>query len=308
MMTRIKKALRLVSMSIIAYTVCITAQVITFNSPAPWITQRNDSIVVKAQLDTSKFSKKKIQLAVSKVENGKKVVVQTKIFKVKDITSDFALGLAKTDLIGGKNYLEIDWSIPQTAEKGLFAPIGIVKLSDSKSDVALHAVNAIGEVSAATIDGLVKDAKYTSLQNQQFTLVWNEKNLYVVVKKSAAKDWLRLAFDGKNGKNAFVAYSDKFVDYSGANDSLAAYDYERIYKDSISYNVKSWGNTITKFSNTNVTVICVPWSDLGLISFGGRMLGFSVYTVNAANDVIAALPATAQQFIPGTWSTFVLDK
>jgi len=308
MITRIKKALRLVSMSIIAYTVCITAQVITFNSPAPWITQRNDSIVVKAQLDTSKFSKKKIQLAVSKVENGKATVIQEKVFTVKDITRDFFLGLAHIGLIGGKNYLQINWSIPKTDEKGSFAPVGIVKLPDSKSSEALHAVKTTGEVSAATIDGLVKDAKYMSLQNQQFTLVWNEKKLYVVVKKSTVKDGLRLAFDGKNGKSAFVAYSDKFVDYSGANDSLAAYDYERIYKDSISYNVKSWSNTITKFSSTNFTVVCIPWFDLGLISFDGRMLGFSAYAVNGDHDVAAALPATAQQFIPGTWSTLVLDK
>jgi hypothetical protein len=287
-----------------AYTVCASAQVITFNSPAPWITQRNDSIIVKAQLDTSKFSNKKISLAVTKVENGKKNVIKEKTFKVKDITHDFFIGLAGTGLIGGKDYLQIDWSVPKSTEKGSFAPVGIVNLSSVEKNEMIH----VSKSDEACPEGISKVAQYASLQDQQFTLVWNNNNLVVAIKTSSTKDAIRFAFDGKNGKNAFLSYPDKIVDYVADKDSLSAYDYERAYQDSITYTAKSWKNDIVKDKSSSCVIITIPWSDLGLLPFEGRQIGFSVYTVSSKNAVAAALPKNAKMFIPGTWGTIILDK
>lgn len=302
MMTLMKKSLCLVSMSIMAYTVCASAQVITFNSPAPWITQRNDSIIVKAQLDTSKFNKKKITLAVSKVENGKKTLINEKSFKVKDITQDFFLGLAGIGIVGGKDYLQIDWSIPKSTEKGSFAPVGIVKLTAVDKNETVHVTKTSTELSA------IKDVGYTQLHDKSYSVLWNEKQLVVVVKKTTAPGVLRFAFDGKNGKNAFLSYPDKIVDVVTDKDSLAAYDYQRTYQDSIIYTPKSWKNDITKVTQNDCIIITIPWSDLGLLPFEGRQIGFSAYSVAVNNSISAALPKNAKMFIPGTWGTIVLDK
>jgi len=304
MMTRIKNVLCFVVMSLMAYTVGAAAQIITFNNPAPWITQRNDSIIVKAQLDMSTFSSKKITLAVTKVENEKKVVLKEKTFKVKDVTQDFFVGRAGIGLIGGKDYLQIDWSVPKTTDKGSFAPIGIVNLAAAEKIDAVHVHKAGGEIAAV----VAKEAHYTSLQDQQFALLWNDKQLVVAIKKSSAKDVIRFAFDGKNGKNAFLSYPDKIVDFVAEKDSLSAYDYERAYKDSITYTAKSWKNDIAKVTENDCVIITIPWSDLGLLPFDGRQFGFSVYIVSANQTVTAALPKQAKMFTPGTWGTIVLDK
>jgi hypothetical protein len=288
-----------------AYTVCPSAQVITFNSPAPWITQRNDSIIVKAQLDTSKFSNKKITLAVSKVENGKKTVIKEKTFKVKDITHDFFLGLAGIGIVGGKDFLQIDWSVPKSTEKGSFAPVGIVKLSAIDKNESVHVMKTAEDIAAVSA---VKDVHYTQLQDQQYGLLWNDKQLVVVVKKATVPGVIRFAFDGKNGKNAFLSYPDKIVDFVAEKDSLSAFDYQRTYQDSITYTAKSWKNDITKVTENDCVIITIPWSDLGLLPFEGRQLGFSVYSVGVNNSISAALPENAKMFIPGTWGTIVLDK
>jgi len=71
-------------------------------------------------------------------------------------------------------------------------------------------------------------------------LFWNKQTLSVVVKRSAAKSSLRLTFDGKNGKNAFVSFADKMLDFVDEKDSIHVFENDRAIQDSIIYTQKPW--------------------------------------------------------------------
>lgn len=310
MLSGIKRAVCLGTMSLMACALCTTGQIATFSGPAPWITQRNDSMIVRAQLDTSKLgTTKKITFVVAKFENNKKTVLKTKTFKVKEPAQDYMVGFAHSGLIGGNDFLQIEWTIPGTTEKGVIAPFGIVNFSAMAQNEPAHAQKVHGELSSGTLATILNHAQFIIMQNRQFCMLWSDNAIIVVAGKSASKDIIWFAFDGKNGKNAFLSYPDKIVDYVASNDSLHAFVYKRACADSIVYTKANWRNDITKTIDSNYTVITIPFPDLGLLPFDGRMLGFSAFVVSPANDkVIASYPPKASNVIPGTWGTVILDK
>ena len=280
----------------------------TFNSPAPWLTQRNDSIMVKAQLDTSKFAKKQLTLALSKTEAGKKKVVLSKTFKVKDFTQDFFLGMANTNLVGGKDFFKVIWSIPGAKDSGYCAPIGIVNIDKIAKSEPVHATKVVTPIDLKDIAGLVKDKKFTKVGGEEFLLLWNTKTLSIIVKKSVSKSVIKFTFDGKNGKNAFVSFADKMLDYVMVKDSVFAYENDRSYQDSINYTQKPWISEIKKVSDKDYTLITVPWFDVGLLPFDGRLMGFGAFVMAEAAKTPAAYPEKAIVLEPGSWGNAVLDK
>jgi hypothetical protein len=306
MFSRIQKAACAV-MLVAGYSAVSFGQVITFNSPTPWLTQRNDSIVVKAQLDTSKFAKKQIAFSVVKMEAGKKKAVLAKTFKVKDFTQDFVIGLAGMNQVGGKDFLKINWNIPGAKDSGSCAPVGIVNVDKAPKFEPVHATKVTTPLDIKDIAGLVKDKKFSKAGGREFMLFWNKQTLSVVVKRSAVKSSLRLTFDGKNGKNAFVSFADKMLDFVDEKDSIHVFENDRAIQDSIIYTQKPWVSEIKKASDKDFSLITIPWFDIGLLPFDGRIMGFGAFEMTDAKAT-GAYPEKAMAFLPGSWGNAVLDK
>ena len=295
---------------VFAYAAGTLAQVITFNSPTPWLTMRNDSIVVKAQIDTSKFPKKKITLTASRIESKKKKQVATKTFATSDFTQDFALGQAGVPLLGGRDFLRINWNVPGSKDSGVCAPIGIVNLEKMGKSDSLRAAKKQEEIDLKNVAAAAQGLKFNKIKDQEIALAWTPTALVIVCKKApAAAKAIKFVFDGKNGKNAFVAFSDKMIDYFMGNDSVYSYVNERYYADSITYTQKKWVNELTKASDKDFAVVRIPWYDLGIGKpFDGRIIGFAAFILADKAVVLGAYPEKAALFIPGSWGNLVLDK
>ena len=74
------------------------------------------------------------------------------------------------------------------------------------------------------------------------------------------------AFDGKNGKNAFLSYPDRIISYIPAKDSLNTIHYKRdVKEDTLRYTDKLWQSEIKKEIIGEKVVISMPWADIGVI-------------------------------------------
>jgi hypothetical protein len=296
---------------VVAGWLCKSAfgDIVTFNSPGQWLTERSDKIVLKVQLDTSKIPQKKVDVVLSKVEGGKKKVVAKKTFKVTDYSQEFALGSAGTSLLGGKDFLKIEWSLPGTKDKGSLFPVGIVDVDKIAKTEPLHAAKVAAAVDQNSVADLCAKAKFTPLKGSEFTLFWNPTVLSIVCKKGQAGGILRFAFDGKNGKNAFIAYSDRVVDVFTAKDSVNSFMHNRLaMTDSISYPTKQWPTEIKTFTAKDFVVVNIPMYDIGLVGQDERVIGFSAYSVDEKGTSLAAYPDKAKLLLPGSWSSVVFDK
>jgi hypothetical protein len=283
--------------------------IVSFNSPGQWVTQRTDVIVAKVQLDTSKIPQKKIEFSLSKVEDGKKKVIATKTFKVTDYTQEYTLGRAATMLCGGKDFLRLDWSIPGTKDKGMMFPVGVVNLDKLPKIEPLHAVKVKDAIDAKNWASLTGSVKYASVKGNDFGLLWTPKSLVIVCKKTQTKDVVRFAFDCKNGKNAFLSHPDRTVDLYLGKDSLGTLFYERGFvNDTLSYNLNSWHNDIAMLGDKQTAVIVLPWYDLGMLPLDDRTFGFAAFVIDDKAKALAAVPEKAKYFVPGSWGTVVLDK
>jgi hypothetical protein len=287
----------------------MAVDIVSFNSPGQWVTQRSDAIVAKVQLDTSKMPQKKMVLSLSRYDAGKKKLIATKTFKVKDYTQEFALGAAGSALLGGKDFLRIDWTIPGTKDKGMLYPVGIVNLDKAPAAAPLHAAKVKEAIDAKNWASLASGVKYSSVKGNEFGLLWTPKALVVVCRKSQSKDIVRFAFDGKNGKNAFLSHPDRTIDLYQAKDSLGSLFFERgTLNDTINYTQMPWQNDIKMFGDKQAGVIVVPWYDLGMLPLDERTIGFAAFVVDDKAKVLAATPEKAQYFLPGSWGSIVLDK
>jgi hypothetical protein len=285
------------------------ADIVTFNSPGQWTTERSDKIVLKVQLDTAKIPKKQLSVSLYKVEAGKKKLVATKPFKVSDYSQEFNLGSVGTNLLGGKDYLKIEWAITGTKDKGSLFPVGIVNLDKIPAVESLHAAKVQAPVDENSAASLAAKAKFTSVKGCEFALFWSTNALSVVLKKGQASSTLKLAFDGKNGKNAFISYPDRVVELNLAKDSMSTVLYERVaLSDSVNFPVKDWKCDVKKTTGKEFTVITIPWFDIGLVAQDERALGFAAFLEGEKSAPVAAYPDKARLLVPGSWSTIVLDK
>jgi hypothetical protein len=283
--------------------------VVSFNSPGQWVTQRSENIVAKVQLDTSRIPQKKIEFSLSKVEAGKKKLIATKKFKVTDYTQEYTLGSAGNALCGGKDFLRIDWSIPGTKDKGTLFPVGVANLDKLPKVEPVHAVKVKDVINDKNWASLIGGAKFTSVKGNEFGLLWTPKSLVIVCKKAQSKEIVRFAIDGKNGKNAFMSHPDRTVDIYQGKDSLATMFYDRsLLNDTLSYSQMTWQNDVKMFGDKQTNVVVVPWYDLGMLPLEERDIGFAVFVMDYKANALAALPEKAKYFIPGSWGSVVLDK
>jgi hypothetical protein len=295
--------------------VCVTGasgQVITFNGPMPWTTQRNDSITVRAQIDTAQMKKKKTIVLSAVLVNDRlqKTALVKKAFPVNDITGEFPLGPIGKNLAGGRSYVKIEWSIPEVAGgTGFLSPLGIVAL-DKLPQAVTVAVPRLNEGTAiAAAAAAVKESDYHAAGAAKFAFAWSREAFYIILLKKEMGGTVRFAFDGKNGKNAFLSFADRVVMYQPAKDSLKGSHFSRVMRgDSLAYDEKPWPSEMTKSVSGDKVVLRVPWYDIGVIPFEERRMGMGVMTFDAKGRQTMAFPQNADFFMPGTWCDLVLAK
>jgi hypothetical protein len=284
------------------------AQIVLFNEPTPWITQRSDSLLIKAQVDTAQIKKKEVSVSAFTMIKGKQAKISSKVFKVNDLSKDFDLGFAKTALLGGYDYLKIEWSIPGAKDKGECVPVGIVDLTKLPAPQQYTAAKNTGAFDEKNLGGIA-ESNYLAVGEFKCALVWNEKNLGVAIQKSSVEKCVMVCVDGKNGKNAFLSYPDRLIKYFPAKDSMATVHVERsLANNAITYIEKGWNSETVKSTGSSIAAISAPLADLGVVGFDGRMVGFAVFVLDKDGKQIAALPAKAVKEIPGTWANLVFAK
>ncbi len=288
------------------------SQIITFNGPMPWVTQRNDSITVRAQVDTGQIKKKEFTVSIDLVnDRGREESLAKKSFPINDYTVEFPVGALKQHLVGGRSFIKIDWSISETANKGSIAPIGIVALDNLPQAQLLTVLHAAEGVDPAGIASALKEDDFKTAGSANFAFAWNKGAFYVVVRKAGnpAAGAVRFAFDGKNGKNAFLSFADRVVTYDAEKDSLFGLHYsQQLSGDTLKYSEKPWPNELTKTAVNDKIVIRVPWYDIGIVPFDGRRFGLGIVTFDAAGVQMDALPKNADFYDPGTWCDVELAK
>jgi len=280
------------------------SQVVVLNSPAQWLTLRNDSVVAKAQVDTALNKSKVIKYTLSSVIGGVTKVIAKKEVKVTDVANDAFIAKVNSNVLGGLDYLKIEWAAD--SQKTEILPFGILALEKlpKSTPVQIKKVDSTSSLKAIA-DGL-KDADFTKIGTHAYALAWNSNALYLITKKSADSTVLTVAIDGKNGKNAFLAYPDRFVMVK--KDSVWGTHYNRAITDGkMKYSEIAWNNEISKEIVGDNIVVALPWHDSGIVPFEGRQAGFAVF-VKKGDKTAAAVPEKAQYYIPGTWGNLVLSK
>lgn len=305
-----KKEIRTTAAAVLCGSFLLYGDVVTFNSPGSWATLRTDKIVAKMQIDTAKVEKKKIKLNLISSDDGKEKNVSSKLYNVNDYSQEFELAELKTGILGGKKFLKIKWEIPGTKKAGETDPFGIVKLEDGEESADLISAKAAGgPITAADLKGSLSDADFTSLSSSGFCVVWSDKALGIVFKKSGLPEGVLFCIDGKNGKNAFLSFPDRMIRYYTAKDSLKNYYFKRkIASDKISYDEKAWHSEISKSADADIAVVTVPWSDLGMLPFDNRVIGFSAFALDEKGEAVSSFPAKAEREIPGTWASLKFVK
>ncbi len=280
------------------------SQVVVLNSPAPWLTLRNDSVVAKAQIDTALNKSKMIKYTLSSVIGGVTKVIAKKDVKVTDVASDAFIAKVNSSVLGGLDYLKIEWSAD--SQKAEILPFGILALEKIPKTALVQIRKADSTASLKVIADGLKDADFAKIGTHSYALLWNSKALYMIAKKSTDTTVLTFAIDGKNGKNAFVAYPDRFIMIK--QDSVWGTHYERKILDSkMKYADKEWHNEISKEIIGDKIVVTLPWYDSGIVPFEGRQAGIAVF-VKKGDNTVASVPDKAQYYIPGTWGNLELSK
>jgi hypothetical protein len=295
-----KRAMLCVAASGLLY--CLGAQTVTFNQPSQWMSCRSAQIEVKALLDTAKAGDKPVTFTLYRVTNGKKASLGSQIIKSREYSQEFTLASVAGPMIGGQEYLQIEWTVKGKSDKGVLEPFGVAVIDEAAVATVAEAKKVKGDLDVASAKAALGTTGYASVGEVKVGIVWTDKAIGVVCPKGGDVPEVTVCFDGKNGKNAFLSYPDRFVSYFAATDSVHARNYARSLTDAkIVYKEREWVNEITKSSDETSTLIVVPWHDTGMIPFEGRMIGCALFT-----GAPASVPEKADREIPGTWGNLVL--
>jgi hypothetical protein len=284
-------------------------QNIVINSPSPWMTLRNDSVVVKAQIDTAIIKQRNISITIAQVENGKSKAIQSKKFPITGYSNEFSFGKINTKLIGGTQFLKIDWTLPAKEGNGNVEPIGIVDLNKENLE-SVKAIHAPDGATSSAVASLVKNEQFRKIGQTEFAAAWNKEALFFVIKKGQQdSEIIKLSLDGKNGKYAFLSYPDRIINYSSAKDSVWGTHFTRsLSGDTLKYTEKPWKSDLSKEKINDVVVVKIPYYDTGIMPFEGRQTGFAAFTYNASGKESGVFPQQGSFFIPGTWTDLVFLK
>lgn len=285
-------------------------QSVVVNSPSPWMTLRNDSMVVKAQIDTAIIKQRNISITIAQVENGKSKVIQTKKFPVTGYSNEFAFGKLNTKLVGGTQFLKIDWSLPAKEGNGTVAPVGIVDLNAIGNVEPVNAIHAPEGATSSAVASLVKPEQFSKIGQTDFAAVWNKDALFLVIKKAANDSGIvKFTLDGKNGKYSFLSYPDRIINYSAAKDSVWGSHFTRsLVGDTLKYVEKPWKSSLSREKANDLIVVKIPYYDTGIMPFEGRQAGIAAFAYSANGKESGAIPQKGSFFIPGTWANLVFQK
>lgn len=285
------------------------SQTISFNTPLPWVSLRNDSLTVRAQVDTAELKDKKLKITVSTVKNGRSKKITSKNFSLTEPSGEFAFGSLRKKLVGGEEYIKIDWSISGTKDEGTIEPIGIANLTALPEISPLTAVKVDDGIATGDVSGKIT-GEFNKTGATEYAFAWNKSTLFIAVKKATADKSIKFAIDGKSGKNAFLSYPDRFIVVSPADSSpVSGIHFERDVKaDSLKYKELKWRNEISSVESGDVIIVAMPWYDAGMISFEERTVGFGVFTENESGKTVASVPEKADDQIPATWGVLKLAK
>lgn len=280
------------------------AQSVSLNVPSAWSTLRTDSVIVKAQVDTAGLKQKQIDYTLSSVIGGATKVIAQKQVKVTDVSSDAFLAKINSNVLGGTDYLKVEWVVD--SQKNEILPVGIVNLEKLPKLNPVQAKFVQENAILKEVADSTKEEHFNKCGTKEYAVFWNSKALFYVLKKSSDSSALSFSIDGKNGKNAFVSYPDRFIECK--KDSVRGYHYKRnIENSALKYTELNWENEISKEIIGNKIVIKMPWFDTGIVPFDGRVIGFSAFRKDK-NKVVSSNPEKALEFIPGTWGNLVLSK
>ncbi len=278
----------------------LMGQAITFHSPVSWITLRESAVKTKALIDTAEVKKNSISLTLSKVVKGKKIKLAKTSLKPKDYSFEKDLAELKETVLGGEDYLMVDWAVKGTDKKGFIRPFGIVKLENNGIANPTACKQVSQEMNLAALAEVVKDEDFIAVGSGKMCPLWSEKALGLVLKDVKDLEEISFCIDGKNGKNAFLAFSDRELVYYPKKDSLATIYYDRSFTDkNIAYEANDWKNEVTVTKEGEQCLIVIPWHDLAIKPTKDRIIGFAAFAD-------AAMPKTAQKKIPGTWGNITL--
>jgi hypothetical protein len=291
---------------VLAISFC-SAQPVIFSDPVAWITMRNTIMVAKAQVDTAKLEGNVLNISLKRVRDGKAQLLSSKKLTVNDFSVEFQLDDISSSLVGGYDYLQLEWSNPKATHKGVLEPFGVVVLDSLNAANSFDATKQL-TISANSIDkGLLSGSK-CQVGGSGIGFLWNEKELAVVVPKRSTKmNGVSVFFDGKNAKNAFLSYPDREVRIFPSNDSVATVHFVRSFVEgAVGYEEQRWYAGVSKDISADYVVVKIPLYDIGVVPFNGRKMGCMVESRDSSGTVVDVFPANAQRYIPGTWGNLLL--
>lgn len=279
----------------------VWAQSVTFNTPVDWMTVDGEELKAQAIFDTAAIGGKTVTVRAEVFEDGRSRRGGSAKLTIDDASGDLNLGSISQTVLGGTDFMKLSWSVSGTDEDGEIGPIGVLRLEELPEYDDFRATKVEEGAGAGAVVKQAEASGYTAVGSAEAAFLWDSTRLLLAIKwgedKSAA---VTFAVDGKNGKYAFPAYSDRYIACHPSCDSLDVWHYRRSFTDdSLSYRREEWHNDIVCTKSDGVTVIEVPWYDMGMIPpFDGRRIGFSAF---GSGEKEAALPESAQQDVPGTW-------
>jgi len=207
--------------------------------------------------------------------------------------------------------------VPGSELKGVVEPVGIAALGGSVS-ADNKWVPASPYLSAVRLkDGLSGDDAAAALAKLNgfgvggavFAAGWNASGLFLYFTPTGSVPSAEFALDLKFGSNAFTAWADKFV-IVGADSAYGARVSGRSVggKEGLKFEESRWGDgkTLVFTENGPGRLVALDWSELGVLPFEGRNIGFAVFAIGRGKS--AAYPAGALRSIPGTWGGLSLAK
>ena len=289
---------------------------VLITSPAEWSTLRSDSVSVSVQFDTARLPNGSVNFKVVKRSGARSSVLFSKSVKVNDAAVDVFLGRVSGVPIGGGDFLSLEWSVPGSDLKGVVEPIGVALLNGSVSTenkwvpAAPH-LSAVrlkdglsGEGAAEALAGL----RGFSVGGANFAAGWNASGLFLYFTPTSSVPAAEFALDLKFGSNAFTAWADRFVTV-GADSAYGRRASTRsVEKDGLKVEESPWGDakSIVLTNAGAGRLVMLEWSEMGVLPFDGRNIGFAVFAKGQGRG--AAYPSGAARSIPGTWGGISLAK
>lgn len=276
------------------------AQVVTFSDPSEWMTHGKEKFIAKAQLDTAQIESRKVNLTLSIVIDGKSRRLNRERFAADDFYKEFDLGRIGRTVVGGYDYLSVDWSIPGGDKEGTVAPIGVIVLEKLPKHEPMIARRIDDGLTGAAAAEAVAANGLKQLGGITYGFGWNMTALWVVAKGTGGP--LEVIIDGKNAKNAFLSYPDRIARLFPEADSVHAFHYTReLTDDGIVYKENEWHHDMVVDTQGTYVVAGMRWYDMGVIPANKRTMGLGVFTLDGEGAQQDALWEDSKREIPGTW-------